>query len=368
MLTFRTKIQIFSFILLNLNFLLTAHTFANHFNKQGGIPAHLAADYIHGVIEAGRNTYSKLIVDRLQNNKQIVASENWQKDNSLLLPAQFLRKSSEISNNRGIGMRYRLMSLWPINENNRAISENEKRGLEIVAENPQEPFTWITQTEGLWYFQAIYPDIAVTESCIACHNSHPKSPKTDFKLGDVMGGIVIDFPLGRRYQKKDHSKITIPPEVVADYVHSILESDRTVYSKYIVDRFKKEAMLQAREHWKKDNSLMLPAQFLMTTSEFIRNKKLGLDFQLISLWPINSRNGPANEFERTGLETISFHSVRPFIGKIRVGRNQFFQAVYPDLAVTDSCVSCHNSHPNSPKKNYKLFDVMGGIVVTLPMN
>ncbi|MEQ1847248.1 MAG: DUF3365 domain-containing protein, partial [Nitrospira sp.] len=31
--------------------------------------------------------------------------------------------------------------------------------------------------------------------CVTCHNSHPLSPKQDFKLNDVMGGIAITIPL-----------------------------------------------------------------------------------------------------------------------------------------------------------------------------
>jgi hypothetical protein len=46
------------------------------------------------------------------------------------------------------------------------------------------------------YFQAIYGDRAVSQACIGCHNAHPRSPKKDFKLDDVMGGIVIEIPLG----------------------------------------------------------------------------------------------------------------------------------------------------------------------------
>jgi hypothetical protein len=45
------------------------------------------------------------------------------------------------------------------------------------------------------YFQAIYADRAVSQACVDCHNTHPHSPKKDFKLGDVMGGLVIEIPL-----------------------------------------------------------------------------------------------------------------------------------------------------------------------------
>jgi hypothetical protein len=48
---------------------------------------------------------------------------------------------------------------------------------------------------GKKYFTAIYPDIGVAPVCVACHNAHPDSPKTDFRLGDVMGGVVIRIPV-----------------------------------------------------------------------------------------------------------------------------------------------------------------------------
>lgn len=45
------------------------------------------------------------------------------------------------------------------------------------------------------YYQAIYPDRAVSRACVNCHNSHKESPKHDFKMNDVMGGLEILIPL-----------------------------------------------------------------------------------------------------------------------------------------------------------------------------
>ena len=358
---------VFIFLLLLLLLLYPNPTRSQPPNKSPGIPARQAADLVHAVIEAGRTTYSKNIVDRLGQSLAIQATENWQEDKAFPLPAQFLMMSSKISNQRGIGMRYRLMSLWPINPKNAPRSPTEKRGLKQVAENPDQPFTWVVRKKGVWYYEAIYPDKAVTESCVSCHNKHPNSPKTDFKSGDTIGGIVIDLPLGRRFNKKPSGPIQLPPEVVADYVYSVLESDRTVYTRHIVDRLVQKRVASASEHWETENSMMLPAQFLKNTSRLIREKKLGLDFQLISLWPINLNNRPGNAFEKVGLETVDYHPIRPYIGQVKVGRRLFFQAIYPDLAVSSACVECHNAHPKSQRRDFKLRDVMGGMIITLPV-
>ena len=330
---------------------------------EDGIPAGLAADFIHAVVEAGRTTYSEQVVEHLQSS--LPASEKWEQDKTLLLPAQFLSMSSKISNSRGIGMKYRLMSLWPLNNNNAPRSQNEKLGLEEVVKNTDKPFTWVIPRNGRWYFEAIYPDIAVSETCVTCHNNHPNSPKTDFKVGDVMGGIIIDLPLGKRTEKNVDEKFLLAPEVVADYVHSVLESDRTVYAQHVVNRLEEQGILHSKEKWKNDKALMLPAQFLLNSA--IKSKRLGLNFRLISLYPINPQNRPANEFEQDGLESVEVHPIRPYIKHSKVGRKTYFQAIYPDIAVTRGCVNCHNGHPNSPKKDFALDDVMGGILVSFQL-
>ena len=114
-------------------------------------------------------------------------------------------------------------------------------------------------------------------------------------------------------------------------------------------------------------ALMLPAQFLLNSAGAIENKRLGLHFRLISLYPINPQNRPANEFEQNGLESVEVHPIRPYIQITKVGRKKYFQAIYPDIAVTRGCVNCHNGHPGSPKKDFVLDDVMGGILVSFPI-
>lgn len=335
---------------------------------QEGLTPKVAADYIHSVIEANRTIYSQYIVERLGEAISLKASENWEEANTLLLPAQFLLTSSQINNTAGKGMEYRLMSLWPINKKNSPKNSREKKALAAVAENPKTTFTWETRKKGQLFFNAVYPDIAVSKSCAACHNNHASSPKKDFKKGDVMGGIMITIPLGKDQRSRPIEKIFLPPQTVADYVHSILEADRTVYAKYIVNRLQQENIIYASENWWEENTLLLPAQFLLNSSDVIKNSRLELMFRLISLWPINSINGAANDFEKEGLEFVVKNPGKPFSQINQIENKKIFQAIYPDFAVTPACVSCHNNHPRSPKNDFKLNDVIGGLVVSFPVN
>jgi hypothetical protein len=159
------------------------------------LPVEMVADYVHAVIEADREVYTRAVVERMQAKGVVVASENWEQKNTLPLPAQFLMESGRVMAKKGIGIQYRLISLWPINKRNAASSELEKTGLGTVLTHPTKPHTGFVNEGGARYFQAIYPDLAVTQACIGCHNAHPDSPKRDFKINDVMGAIVINIPV-----------------------------------------------------------------------------------------------------------------------------------------------------------------------------
>jgi hypothetical protein len=159
----------------------------------------------------------------------------------------------------------------------------------------------------------------------------------------------------------------IAPETVAQYIHAIIEANRTVYTTNIVDKMQERDLVRADEHWKAGGALPLPAQFLMDTGRLVAQKGMGITYRLASLTPIYVWNAPTTDFERRGLEAVSKYPQRPYTAFVRVGQKQYFQAVYADLAVSQTCVTCHNAHPNSPRRDYKLNDVMGGIVITIPI-
>ncbi len=159
----------------------------------------------------------------------------------------------------------------------------------------------------------------------------------------------------------------IPPEKVAEYVHAVIEADRTIYTTMVVNRMQEKGIVSAEEHWEQNNALPLPAQFLQHSGKLVAEGGGGIRYRLVSLWPIYQRNAPATPLERQALEAVAAHPDRPFTGIVTSGRKRYFQAVYADRAVSKACVSCHNSHPLSPKRDFKLNDVMGGIAITIPL-
>jgi Protein of unknown function (DUF3365) len=162
---------------------------------EGGIPPQKVADALHAVMEANRAVYAREVVQRLQDQEGVIrASEHFRDDRALPLPAQMFRMGAEAARRTESGFTYALLSPWPINRQNAPRTEVEQAGLRHAVETGQP--TYASETlGGARYFTAVYPDKAVAEACVTCHNEHRDSPKRDFKVGDTMGGVVIRIAL-----------------------------------------------------------------------------------------------------------------------------------------------------------------------------
>ena len=164
-----------------------------------GLAPKQVADMLHAVMAADRTTYARKVINRLVKEEKVIkASEHYEDDKALPLPAQMFRMGAELVTERDIGFTYGLLSEWPINKQHAPKTEMEKQGLEFIKANGgTEPYYGEETLGGQKYFTALYADIGVAAACVDCHNDHKDSPKNDFKMGDVMGGVMIRIPVGK---------------------------------------------------------------------------------------------------------------------------------------------------------------------------
>ena len=177
-------------------------------------------------------------------------------------------------------------------------------------------------------------------------------------IGSVGGSLGND---------EGEMEIAFSPEVVANYIHAVIEADRTLYTTHVVQRMHDSGIVIAAEGWKKRNALPLPAQMLLMSGRRVEEKGSGLRYRLASLRPIYEENGPATVFEEAGLKVVAEDPTEVYSGVITRGDKRFFKAIYADRAISTSCVNCHNGHILSSKRDYKLGDVMGGIIISFPL-
>mgnify|MGYP001609382934 CR=1 FL=1 len=155
---------------------------------------------------------------------------------------------------------------------------------------------------------------------------------------------------------------------VADMLIAVMVADRTVYTKKVVQRLAaKQKVIKASEHYDDDKALPLPAQMFRFGAEHVADNTDKFSYSLLSLWPINKQNAPRTDAEKAGLKYVADNKGKNYYGEETLGGQKYFTAVYADVAVAKVCASCHNDHKDTPRSDFKVGDVMGGVVIRIPM-
>lgn len=179
-----------------------------------------AARYILEIVKAFRTAYVLDVVEHLRESG-IVPKEDWKKDSHFVpLPAQFVKAAAGQVNGFEIG----LIGLSPLNPANRPKTLAESDALLQMEKNRDVRVLSFVDGD---QFKAISADLAIVQSCVDCHNNHPRAPRRDFRRWDVMGGIVVrlnrdaspeGLPLGPEPSKRPVGPIerltpnpTVPP-------------------------------------------------------------------------------------------------------------------------------------------------------------
>jgi hypothetical protein len=338
----------------------------------GGLALEKVANLIHDIVAANREAYAQIVVNRLTTQEKVIrADEHYTEKKALLLPTHFFRLAAELSAKENSRAVYSLQSFWAIRRQNLPKTELEKIGLARVL-GGTGAFYGTEGTEDATSFIAAYPDVATNEACVTCHNNHPGSRRQDFAVGDVMGGLVVRILLkSGDDQNKGKGGAGAPIKVsyqeVADLVNAITAANREVYTTQVSGRLTgKENLIATDEHYLEKKCLPLPVQ-LFNIGALLANGKTGTaTYSLRSIWPINKGSLPASPMEKAGLAATAAGKDR-FYGIETSGPAKTLVAIYPDKAVSQACVTCHNDHPNSPRRDFKLGSVMGGVVVRVPM-
>ena len=175
----------------------------------------------------------------------------------------------------------------------------------------------------------------------------------------------------------------IPPEQVVDYIAATAKGARTAYVKHVVNRVtelegepvdRDGAVVEANstEFWQDEDGIPLPAQMFRLASEITSSDELaqGFTIGLISSWNINDAHSPKTDFEKEAIKEME-ETGQPVKIEQEIAGQRFMTAMYPDKAVAEACVTCHNTHPihieRYPDKVFTLDDVMGGVVINLPL-
>jgi signal transduction histidine kinase len=143
-----------------------------------------------------RTFYGSQIVERVTPQGVEVTHDYAKKEGAIPIPATFSIEFGNHISKKGSGMQVRLYSdhPFPFRKDGGARDDFEKEALLQLRKQPDKPFFRFEDYQGrpsLRYGTAV----PMKAGCVTCHNTHPESPKTDWKVGEVRGVQEIIRPL-----------------------------------------------------------------------------------------------------------------------------------------------------------------------------
>lgn len=150
-------------------------------------------------------------------------------------------------------------------------------------------------------------------------------------------------------------------DMAVKFILETVKAFRTVYSKGVIEAARKSGITPS-ENWKADDhSIMLNAQFVKAAGAEIKEFELGL----IGLTPLYKSNLPKTKAE---IDALNQMAQNPELKVLTFADGNQFKGLTADYAIVQGCADCHNTHPNSTRKNFRQGDLMGAIVVRINRN
>jgi signal transduction histidine kinase/DNA-binding NarL/FixJ family response regulator len=148
-------------------------------------------------LQAVRALYTSEVVERLRARGVAVTHDYASQEGAIPLPATLSIALGRRLGEKGSGMQVRLYSDYPFPWRGDSSPRDsfEKEALVQLRAHPDRAFSRFENFQDRPSLRYATAD-RMEAGCVACHNTHPASPKRDWKVGDVRGVLEIIHPLG----------------------------------------------------------------------------------------------------------------------------------------------------------------------------
>lgn len=198
-----------------------------------------------------RTLYTKAIVGK-GKAQGMKFDEDWRKDDVEAgpLPALFLRGVATSIQKSPVPLGLYLGSDFPVNAANKFEGKQADLFKEIKVD--QKPKFFYDEDQKL--HTAMFADLASAGACVSCHNDHPQTTKSDWKLGDVMGATTWQYP-------KDSLSYKETVAVLSAYAKGTVD----IYVEYLdeIEAFKESDKPEIGDKWPAEGNYLPTAEVFL---------------------------------------------------------------------------------------------------------
>ena len=215
------------------------------------IPSEIKARVVEGATFASQQTatqfkvlrkyYVKNILKKVKAGSSMKPAINHKNDpNAFPLPATMIHDLSEELKDKGTTVN--LFSQYPFpNRKARVLDSFQIEAWDYLVKNPKSTFVKEVERNGKSIVRVAVADTMVAEACVNCHNSHPDTPRTGWKLGDVRGVLEINSDISEQIA----AGTVTSTKIVSVLVVMLLVVMLSIYTVYKLVIAKKLAALDA---------------------------------------------------------------------------------------------------------------------------
>lgn len=204
--------------------------------------------------------------------------------------------------------------------------------------------------------------------------AHSPSAGSRFQINGVVGLLIAFFIVSiaavqwqrtRMMNKLIESAAIQAAKTQVDALTAI----RTVYSEHVVNVVSSHGIEVMHDYSKYDNAIPLPATLTFLIANQIGKAGSGGSARLYSPYPFKwreSEGGLRDEFQKQAWEKLNADPETPVYGIVDTAHGRGLRYAVADR-MQASCVQCHNEHPDSPRRGWKVGDVRGVLEIELPL-
>ena len=144
---------------------------------------------VNSIISSVRDYYANNVVARVLASPGTTKVVHNYKDvpGAIPIPATLSLELGKVISEQQVAIKYRFVSDYPFkNRASHALDDFEKGSLASLRQNSNQHLVQVSSSLLSDGVRLIAP-VTMVQACVTCHNSHPESPKTDWKVGDVRG-------------------------------------------------------------------------------------------------------------------------------------------------------------------------------------
>ncbi len=145
---------------------------------------------------------------------------------------------------------------------------------------------------------------------------------------------------------------------------------RTIYTSEVVARVKPQGIKVTHDYETTDGAIPLPTTLSMKLGQNIGEHESGAQTRLYSPYPFPWRKatgGLQDEFASAAWEHLTARPDEPYYRFVDFEGRWSFRYATADL-MRPSCVNCHNTHPDTPKRDWQVGDLRGILEIIHPLN